>query len=78
MRCHVGHRFSLSSFTEAHADAVERAVWVALRKLRERQVLNEQLAGHNLGPVEMKKRFKENAAAAAHDIQLLEEVLTRL
>lgn len=77
-RCHVGHRYSLSSFSEAHADAVERAVWVALRKLRERQSLNEQLARENTASPDIKKRFKENASSAAHDIQLLEEVLARL
>jgi len=77
-RCHVGHRYSLSSFSEAHADAVERAVWVALRKLRERQALNEQLSRHDAATPEMKKRFKESASSAAHDIKLLEEVLARL
>jgi len=76
--CHVGHRFSLSSFSEAHADAVERAVWVAIRKLRERQVLNEQLAGDQQRSPGMKKRFKEAAFAAGQDIKLLEEVLARL
>jgi two-component system, chemotaxis family, protein-glutamate methylesterase/glutaminase len=78
LRCHVGHRYSLDSFTEAHADAVERAVWVALRTLRERQVLNEQVARDSARSAEVKKRFKENASAAAHDIKMLEEVLTRL
>lgn len=77
-RCHVGHRYSLSSFSEAHADAVERAVWVALRKLRERQSLNEQLARNGTTDPELKRRFKENASSAAHDIKMLEEVLTRL
>jgi two-component system, chemotaxis family, protein-glutamate methylesterase/glutaminase len=78
LRCHVGHRYSLSSFTEAHADAVERAVWVALRKLRERQVLNEQLSHDNSTAPAMQKRFKESASAAAHDIKMLEEVLAEL
>lgn len=77
-RCHVGHRFSPASFSEAHADAVERAVWVALRKLKERQVINEQLAKENRTSARVTKRFKENAAAASRDIQLLEEVLAKL
>jgi len=78
LRCHVGHRYSLSSFSEAHADAVERAVWVAFRKLRERQSLNEQLANDHTTSPAMKKRFKESALAAAHDIKMLEEVLAGL
>jgi len=77
-RCHVGHRFSLESFSEAHADAVERALWVALRKLRERQSIHEQLARNADMPADMRRRFKENGAAAAGDIKLLEEVMTRL
>jgi two-component system chemotaxis response regulator CheB len=76
--CHLGHRFTLSSFTEAHADAVERAVWVALRKLRERQVINDQLSHDSANSPHVRKRFGENAAAAAYDIKLLEEVLARL
>jgi two-component system chemotaxis response regulator CheB len=77
-RCHVGHRFSLSSFSEAHADAVERAIWVALRKLKERAVINNQLAHRPATSPVLRKRFKENGAAAEHDIKLLEEILTRL
>ncbi|HYG21813.1 MAG TPA: chemotaxis protein CheB [Verrucomicrobiae bacterium] len=76
LHCHVGHRFSFESFTEGHSEAVERAVWVALRKLRESQAIYEHLAeGSN---AQLKKRYKENASAAAHDIKLLEEVLGRL
>jgi len=78
LRCHVGHRFSLESFTEAHADAVERAIWVAIRKLRERQVINDQLSRDTSNSAQIRKRFKENTEAAAHDINLLEEVLSRL
>jgi two-component system chemotaxis response regulator CheB len=77
-RCHVGHRFSLSSFTEAHADAVERAIWVALRKLKERAVISHQLAHAATTSPGQKNRFRENRAAAEHDIKLLEEILTRL
>jgi two-component system chemotaxis response regulator CheB len=77
-RCHVGHRFSLNSFTDAQSDAVERALWVAIRKLREREAIQEQLAKDRSIRPELRKRYKENGAAAAGDIQLLEEVLTRL
>jgi len=77
-RCHVGHRFSLESFSEAHSDAVERALWWALRKLRERQTVEEHLARNCSLPKGMKRRFQENGAAAASDIRLLEEVLTHL
>jgi two-component system, chemotaxis family, protein-glutamate methylesterase/glutaminase len=77
-RCHVGHRFSLSSFSEAHADAVERAIWVALRKLKERTAINNHLTHVPTTSPQLRKRFQENSAAAEHDIKLLEEILTRL
>jgi two-component system chemotaxis response regulator CheB len=77
-RCHVGHRFSMESFSEAQADAVERAVWIALRKLREREVIHQQLAENRSASPEMKRRYEENAAAAARDIELLEQVLARM
>lgn len=77
-RCHVGHRFSLADFTEAQTDAVERALWVALRKLQERQNINEQLAQDKSTSADMRRRFKENVTAATHDIKMLEEVLTRI
>jgi len=78
LRCHVGHRYTLDSFSEAHSEAVERALWVALRKLRERQRIQEQLAGDRSMSPDMRRRFQEDGAAAATDIELLEQVLTHL
>lgn len=77
-RCHVGHAFSAESFTEAHADALERALWVALRKLNEQQAIQETLA-QNANDVDgLKQRHRENADAARHDMRLLHEILERL
>jgi two-component system, chemotaxis family, protein-glutamate methylesterase/glutaminase len=78
LRCHVGHSFSLESFSEAHADALERALWIALRRLNEQRLIEHTLAtapGRDSG---MKKRYLENSAAAAHDMRLLHESLARL
>lgn len=77
-RCHVGHSFSLESFSEAHADAVERALWVALRRLNEQRAIQENLSESACGNPHIRKRYQENAAAAEHDMHLLEEVLARL
>jgi two-component system chemotaxis response regulator CheB len=76
-RCHVGHRFSMESFSEAHADALERAVWVALRKLNEHRALHETLAKASDVP-RLKTRYLENAAAAETDMRFLREILSRL
>jgi len=76
-RCHVGHTFSLESLTEGHADALERALWVSLRKLNEQQAIQQNLALVQTDP-RMKKRFIENAAAAKDDMEKLQEILSRL
>lgn len=75
-RCHVGHVFSLESFTEAHADALERALWIALRKLNEQRTIQENLA--QSGSLHMRKRYQENADSVKKDIRLLHEILGRL
>lgn len=77
-RCHVGHRFSLKSLSEGQADALERAVWIALRKLKEKRIISQQLSLDHGNSMDMRKRFSESAVAAAKDIRLLEQVLTRL
>ena len=76
--CHVGHRFSLKTFSEAHADALERALWVALRRLNEQQSIQENLAEANRQNSALSKRYRENAIAAQHDKKLLHEILSRL
>jgi two-component system chemotaxis response regulator CheB len=76
-RCHVGHTFSLESLTEGHADALERALWVALRKLNEQHLIQHNLAAVESDP-HMKKRFFENAVAAKQDMEKLHEILSRL
>jgi two-component system, chemotaxis family, protein-glutamate methylesterase/glutaminase len=77
-RCHVGHAFSLNSFTAAHADALERALWVALRKLNEQQSIQENLALETDKTNPLRKRHQENADSAKYDMRLLHEILGRL
>lgn len=76
-RCHVGHTFSLQSLTEGHADALERALWVALRKLNEQHAIQQNLA-EGADDAKLKQRFKENAAAAQRDMEKLHEIISRL
>ena len=46
---------------------MERALWAALRKLKERQTVEEQLACDRSISPDMRRRFKENGIAAASD-----------
>jgi len=76
--CQVGHQYSPQALSEAHANALERALWVALRHLSERRTIHQSLAGQSRGDPVMVQRYEENAEAATHDISLLREILERL
>jgi two-component system, chemotaxis family, protein-glutamate methylesterase/glutaminase len=77
-RCQVGHAFSPQSLSKAHADALERALWVAMRTLNERRAIQETLSRQYLHDPAICRRFEENAEAAAHDIALLREIIERI
>jgi hypothetical protein len=60
------------SLSEQNAEALERALWTAIRKLKERVVLHKEL-------VERRKRNKgESVATAGNDLKLLREILERI
>lgn len=42
-RCHVGHAYGIDSFAAEHANAVEQALWSAVRALQEKEELLERL-----------------------------------
>jgi two-component system chemotaxis response regulator CheB len=79
-RCIVGHAFSPESLTEAHTEALERALWIAGRTLQERVYLRRLMADrkhHHLSP-EIAQKSKEAADAAERDLLLIREILDRL
>ncbi|PWU18080.1 MAG: chemotaxis protein CheB [Verrucomicrobia bacterium] len=76
-RCNVGHFYTLESFSLAHSNALERALWVALQRLNEQRSLQDHLAKRSTNTF-MQRRYQENAAAAAEDMRLLKEILARL
>ena len=79
-QCFVGHRYSPESLSEQHAEALERALWTAIRKLKERVVLHQNLMEkkRNKGEEELFKRLEESVATAKEDLKLLREVLDRI
>jgi two-component system, chemotaxis family, protein-glutamate methylesterase/glutaminase len=80
-QCFVGHRFSPESLSEQHAEALERALWTAIRKLKERVVLHKELVQRkkrNKGETELMKRLEESVVIAESDIRLLREILERI
>jgi two-component system chemotaxis response regulator CheB len=78
--CFVGHRFSPESLSEQHTEALERALWTATRKLKERVVLHQRLMKktRNKGEDELFKRLKESVTTAENDLKLLRELLDRI
>jgi two-component system chemotaxis response regulator CheB len=78
--CFVGHHFSPDSLSEEHAEALERALWTAIRKLKERVVLHQNLMEQkrNKGEEELFKRLEESVSTAKNDLKLLREILHRI
>src|SRR5215471_4627690 len=80
-QCFVGHRFSPESLSEQHTEALERALWTAMRKLKERVVLHKDLVERkkrNKGETDLMKRLEESVAMAERDLKLLREILERI
>jgi two-component system, chemotaxis family, protein-glutamate methylesterase/glutaminase len=76
-RCRVGHVWSPESLLTQQSEALEAALWVALRTLEERAALARRLAeparrrGHSITAT----RFEEQAAEAQHAARLVRDVL---
>lgn len=78
--CLVGHKFSPLSLSVAHADALERALWAAIRSLNERLTVRLTLAqargDRRVG--ERHDRDQEAVEAIERDIVLLQEIQGRI
>jgi hypothetical protein len=76
----VGHRFSPENLSEQHAEALERALWTAIRKLKERMVLHERLVERkrSKGEEELLKRLEESVTTAKEDLELLRKIWDRI
>jgi two-component system, chemotaxis family, protein-glutamate methylesterase/glutaminase len=76
-RCRVGHAWSPESLLTQQSEALEAALWIALRSLEERAALARRLAeparrrGHSITAT----RFEEQAAEAEHAARLVRDLL---
>ncbi|HSH40190.1 MAG TPA: hypothetical protein VK993_15560, partial [Chthoniobacterales bacterium] len=79
-RYHVGHSFSPETLSEAHKEALERALWTAVRSLNERVTMHRQFLHRqrSAGEEILSKRFEESVAAAERDVELLREIISRV
>lgn len=78
--CEVGHTFAPNALTEAHTDALERALWIAIRTLRERIVIQQRLATMEAmeGKKDLAETLRDTVDHAARDVALLQEIIERL
>jgi two-component system, chemotaxis family, protein-glutamate methylesterase/glutaminase len=78
--CFVGHRFSPASLGDEHTEALERALWTAIRKLKERVVVHQRLMEQkrNKGEQELFERVEESVTTARNDLKLLRDILDRI
>lgn len=74
-RCQVGHQYSPESLDAAHNEALERALWIAIRTLDERARNYERQAEQ---APEIAAKLQECAQSATRDIMLLKEILERI
>jgi two-component system chemotaxis response regulator CheB len=77
MRCHVGHHYTLEGLALAQSEAIEAALWTAVRMLKERAEFSERTAeryeqSHRLKSEPM---FRERAEEARQQAQLIEDLL---
>jgi two-component system chemotaxis response regulator CheB len=77
-QCQVGHVFTLKGLSEAHTDALERGLWIALRRLEEQQTIQALVLRKHEGDQNTKARMGENFKAIEHDIDLLRDIINRL
>jgi two-component system, chemotaxis family, protein-glutamate methylesterase/glutaminase len=76
-RCRVGHAFTADSLVAGQVEAVEAALWSALRLLEERATLQEKLANRfeTRGSGRQAERFAEDAETTTARAALLRRVL---
>jgi two-component system chemotaxis response regulator CheB len=76
-RCRVGHAWSPESLLTQQSEALEAALWVALRSLEERAALARRLAepARRRGYSITATRFEEQAAEAQQAARLVRDLL---
>jgi len=78
-RCRVGHAWSSVALLAQQSDAVDDALWVALRSLEERAALSLQLADRaaERGSSSSRSHYLERAEEATRSASVVRRLLTR-
>ena len=76
-RCRVGHAYTSQTMLEAQGDAIERALWTAVRQLEERALLIRKLAAaaRERGHDSIATTFDDRSMALADEVAVLRELI---
>jgi two-component system chemotaxis response regulator CheB len=76
-RCRVGHAYSQAAIDAAQLQAVERALWSALKALEERVALTRKLASEarRRGHDAVAAMFEDRARTVDHDVQAIHSLI---
>lgn len=77
-QCHTGHKYSPETLFQGEVEAVEKALWTAIRVLKEKAIITERLAAHadQQGRPLAATRFKEQGQEARLHIETLRRIIT--
>lgn len=79
--CKVGHSFTPEGLSVAHSEALERALWTAMRVMNERIAMHRKLMerrSRNKSEITLLKRLEESVGTAEQDVEMLREIVERL
>jgi two-component system chemotaxis response regulator CheB len=78
-RCRVGHAYTSQTMIEAQGEAVEKALWIAVRSLEERSMLLDKLAenARQRGHDGIAALFDDRSIALSRDVRLLRDLIAR-
>ena len=79
-RCHVGHGYTVRTLLKEQNEKVEEALWVALRTLKERSNMLQDLADREKvnGRYKSADVFQEKAYSAKHQAEMLKNLLEKI
>ena len=75
-QCHVGHAYSLQHLLVHHAEALENALWQAIRLMQQKAVMARQVQMRRepMAP-DLRQRFQDQAEAAEANVGLLRSLV---
>lgn len=78
MECRIGHHFTLDALQQEQRASVERAMWAAVRSLREEATLNRHLAGRAManGRHQAARRYEARQRQLEHHADVLLALVT--